>query len=196
MIKRITILLTATILVAGCAPTPQRPTEPIPQLQLVETLETDADRLLDYYAYMINLQGDTLLREYRHVKKANGENPNDFNRMQLIMLLSSPSAPFRNNELAQTMLKDWLQDDYHRYSKLRPLALLYDNYLSELGRQTRVINQTRKDLRQSKEASARQSKELGAAQEHSKELQEKLDALMEMEKNLIERQQVTQPDKP
>ena len=181
---------------AGCAPTPQKPTEPIPQLQLVETLETDADRLLDYYAYMINLQGDTLLREYRLVKKDNQVHPDDFNRMQLIMLLSSPSAPFRNNEDAHAMLKAWLQDDYHRYSKLRPLALLYDNYLTEAIRQTKLINQTRKDLRQSKEESARQSRELSAAQEHSKELQEKLVAIMEMEKNLIERQQVTQPDKP
>lgn len=196
MSRRIIIALIAANLVASCAPAPQKPTEPIPQLQLVETLETDADRLLDYYAYMINLQGDTLLREYRQVKKQNQQNPNNFNRMQLIMLLSSPSAPFRNNELAHAMLKAWLQDDYYRYSKLRPLALLYDNYLSELDRKTTVLNQTRKDLRQSKEVTARQSQELGAAKEHSKELQEKLDALMEMEKNLIERQQVTQPDKP
>ena len=196
MSRIIITTLIAANLVAGCAPAPQKPTEPIPQLQLVETLETDADRLLDYYAYMINLQGDTLLREYRQVKKQNQQNPNNFNRMQLIMLLSSPSAPFRNNELAHAMLKAWLQDDYYRYSKLRPLALLYDNYLSELDRKTTVLNQTRKDLRQSKEVTARQSQELGAAKEHSKELQEKLDALMEMEKNLIERQQVTQPDKP
>ena len=196
MSRRIIIALIAANLVASCAPAPQKPTEPIPQLQLVETLETDADRLLDYYAYMINLQGDTLLREYRQVKKQNQQNPNNFNRMQLIMLLSSPSAPFRNNELAHAMLKAWLQDDYYRYSKLRPLALLYDNYLSELDRKTTVLNQTRKDLRQSKEVTARQSQELGAAKEHSKELQEKLNALMEMEKNLIERQQVTQPDKP
>ena len=192
----IIILMIALALVAGCAPLPQKPTEPIPQLQLVETLETDADRLLDYYAYMINLQGDTLLREYRQVKKQHQENPNNFNRMQMIMLLSSPSAPFRNNELAHAMLKAWLQDDYYRYSKLRPLALLYDNYLAELSQQTTMLNQARKDLRQNKEDTARLSRELGAAQEHSKELQEKLDALMEMEKNLIERQQVTQPDKP
>lgn len=196
MIRRILIALIVVGLTAACAPSPTKPTEPIPQLQLVETLETDADRLLDYYAYMINLQGDTLLREYRQVKKQYQENPNNFNRMQLIMLLSSPSAPFRNNELAHAMLRAWLQDDYYRYSKLRPLALLYDNYLAELSRQTTVLNQTRKDLRQTKEEAARQSRELGAAQEHSRELQEKLDALMEMEKNLIERQQVTQPDKP
>jgi len=189
-------VLIAASCIAGCAPTPQKPTEPIPQLQLVETLETDADRLLDYYAYMINLQGDTLLREYRNVKKENETNPNDFNNMQLIMLLSSPSAPFRNTQRAQAMLEQWLQNDYHRYSKLRPLAQLFDNYLSEMTRQTVVINQTRKDLRQSKEDAARLARELGAAQEHSKELQEKLDALMEMERNLIERQQVTQPDKP
>lgn len=196
MTRQIMITLIAANFVVGCAPTPQQRTEPLPQLQLVETLETDADRLLDYYAYMIDLQGDTLLREYRSVKKEIQTNPNNFNRMQLVMLLSSPSAPFRDTKLAQAMLAEWLQDDYHRYSKLRPLVLLYDNYLSEVSRQNQVISQTREELRQANEASARRSKKLDAELEHSKELQEKLDALLEMERNLIERQQVNQPDKP
>lgn len=196
MRQRIMIVLITANLIAGCAPTPQVKDEPLPQLQLVETLETDADRLLDYYAYMIDLQGDPLLREYRIVQKENQANPNDFSRMQLVMLLSSPSAPFRDTKTAHAMLRAWLEDDYYQYSKLRPLALLYDNYLSEVSRQVEVINQTRQDLRQADEASAHQSRKLEAEREHSKALQEKLDALLEMERNLIERQQMTQPDTP
>ena len=196
MRQRIMIVLITANLIVGCAPTPQVKDEPLPQLQLVETLETDADRLLDYYAYMIDLQGDSLLREYRIVQKENQANPNDFSRMQLVMLLSSPSAPFRDTKTAHAMLRAWLEDDYYQYSKLRPLALLYDNYLSEVSRQVEVINQTRQDLRQADEASADQSRKLESEREHSKALQEKLDALLEMERNLIERQQMTQPDTP
>lgn len=189
-----------TLLMAGmvnaCAPTPQPVTEPLPRLQLVETLETESDRLLDYYAYMIELQGDALLREYHNVQRKNAANPTEFNRMQLIMLLSSPSAPFRDIKLAQSMLKEWLNDDYYRYSKLRPLVLLYYNDLSELDRQSEMINETTEKLRLANELNANRTLELEAALANSKELQHKLDALLEMERNLIDRQQINKPETP
>ncbi|NIO39853.1 MAG: hypothetical protein GTO41_06465, partial [Burkholderiales bacterium] len=181
---------------AGCAPQPRISDTPLPQLQLVETLETDADRLLDYYAYMVELKGDSLLREYRFVEKAHRTDPNDFNRMQLIMLLSSPSASFRNADLAHAMLRDWLKNDYHRYSKLRPLALLYNNYLSETKHREQVLDHATRQLLQVREQNALQSEQLQAQKAHSKELQEKLDALLEMERKLIERNELEQPDTP
>lgn len=194
------IVLTASI-AAGCAPQPAITTEPLPRLQIVETLETDADRLLNYYAYVTELQGDTLEREYRFVEKAYSADPNEYNRMQMIMLLASPRASFRNTDLARTMVKEWLQDEYYLYSKLRPLAMLYDSYLSEVERQNELIDQANKTLRQSdkqlrqaNERSAQQVEQIKASQQRSKELQDKLDALLEMERSLIEREQITEPD--
>lgn len=202
MNKHTAMMLLAVGAISGCAPQPQPTTGPLPQLQIVETLETDADRLLNYYAYISELQGDTLEREYRFVEKTYATEPNEYNHMQLIMLLASPRASFRNTDLAGDMVKDWLQDDYYRYSKLRALAMLYDNYLTEIKRQEDLVDRATKDLRQSdkqlreaNERSAEQAQQIKASQQRSKELQNKLDALLEMERSLIEREQLTPPDK-
>ena len=201
MNKRAIMMLLAANVAAGCAPRPPVTDEPLPQLQIVETLETDADRLLNYYAYMTELQGDTLQREYDFVEKAYTADPSEYNRMQMIMLLASPRASFRNTDLAHAMVKEWLQDDYYRYSKLRPLAMLYDNYLSEIQQQDEVIDKATKDLEQSNkqlrqvnERNVQQTRQIKASQQRSKELQDKLDALLDMERSLIEREQMTQPD--
>ncbi len=196
MRKRIVFVLITVSAVAGCAPKPRVTDEPLPQVQLVETLQTDADRLLNYYAFMTQLQGETLLHEYHFVEKACKTHPNEFNRMQLIMLLSTPNAPFRNTELAHDMIKKWLDDEYTRYSKLRPLALLYENYLAELKRQHDAIGRANERLQQANERSARHAREAKVSQERAAELQDKLDALLEMERSLIEREQMTKPEKP
>jgi peptidoglycan hydrolase CwlO-like protein len=119
------------------------------------------------------------------------------------MLLSSPSASFRDTGLAHTLLKDWLNEQYNAYSKLHPLALLYDNYLAELQRRDEVIERTTDQLRQANDRVERQNEriskqkaELATEKERLGQLQEKLDALLEMEKNLIERGQTPQPDIP
>ncbi len=195
MRKNAAITLLAASIAAGCAPQPPVTTEPLPRLQIVETLETDADRLLNYYAYVTELQGETLEREYRYVEKVYSTDPNEYNEMQMIMLLASPRASFRDTDLARTMVRRWLQDEYYRYSKLRPLAMLYYSYLSELKRQNRVIDQAKKSMRQANEQSAQQAEQIKASQQRSKELQDKLDALLEMERSLIEREEITQPDK-
>jgi hypothetical protein len=203
MTRRIITALLAATAATACAPQPKVTPEPLPQLQIVETLETDADRLLNYYAYMNELQGDSLEREYRSVRKSYDANQTDFNRMQLIMLLSSPSASFRDTELAHSLLKDWLNEDYQSYSKLRPLALLLDNYLSELGRIAQAKKRTASQMREASDLIARQSDRiaqqkaaLATEQQRTQELQSKLDALLEMERNLIERERLEQPNTP
>jgi len=202
MRTRIAAFLAGSLL-AACVPQGDVMRNPLPKTMVVETVETDADRLLEYYAFMTELQGEPLLREYQRVRKAFWADPNDFNRMQMIMLLSSPSATFRDTRLAHTLLKDWLADQYNTYSKLRSLALLYDNYLAELIRLEDANNQVSDQLRQAGDQVRRQSDrierqkaELAAEKQQSSELQNKLNALMEMEKHLIEREQMTQPDKP
>ena len=105
MNKRAVMMLLAATVVTGCAPRPPVIDEPLPQLQIVETLETDADRLLNYYAYMTELQGDTLEREYRFVEKAYTDDPNEYNQMQLIMLLASPRV--FTNSASRSQMKRW-----------------------------------------------------------------------------------------
>jgi hypothetical protein len=189
---------------AGCV-SPQREAavDSFPQRQVVETVETDADRLLNYYAYMAGLQGDVLLQEYQRVQEAYHSDPSDFHRMQLIMLLSAQSAPFRDTRLAQNLLRAWLGEEYNVYSKLYPLALLYRNYLAELERQDETIERASDELREARaqaqqkgERIAQQASEIATEKQRSTDLQEKLDALLEMEKALIERGQKQEPETP
>ena len=166
----------------------------VPRVAVVETVETDADRLLDYYSYMSELQGDTLLREYQRVQRLFNEEPNDRNRMQLIMLLSSQSATFRDTNAAKVLLEIWLDEQYNTYSKLRPLALLFNSYLTEVRRLDDAIGRQAGMLGKTSERAVHQAKELEVEKQKTAALQKKLDALLEMEMNLIEREQITTPD--
>jgi septal ring factor EnvC (AmiA/AmiB activator) len=121
--------------------------------------------------------------------------------MQLIILLSSQSATFRDTESANLLLRSWLGNQYNASSKLRPLALLFDNYLSEVRRMDGAIVREAGLLAESADIITRQAEELTNEREKRRDeqrqkqallkqkqaLQKKLDALLEMEMNLIER---------
>lgn len=175
--------------------------DPLPRKTVIETVETDADRLLDYYGYLTDLKGDKLLQEYERVKGLFAEKPNDVNRMQMVMLMSSQSAPFRDINAARVLLQAWLGYEYNTYSKLWPLALLLDNYLSEIrrleeaGMHLEVEFNANADLitRQAQDLE-RQTQALKSERKKTKALQKKLDALLEIEMNLINREKDTAPD--
>jgi len=193
--------LTTICFVAGCAQKVTGVPATVPRVEIVETVETDADRLLYYYAYINDLQGDTLVREYQQVKRMFDEDPNDFNRMQLVMLLSSQSATFRDTTAASFLLETWLRNKYNASSKLRPLALLLANYLTEVRRMddamireagtlaesTDIIKSQAQELTDEREKLRNQQRQTQALQKKLNALQKKLDALLEMEMNLIER---------
>ena len=182
--------------------------QPVEIVETEETEETDANRLLDYYAYISDLQGDALLREYQRAQKQFIDEPTDRNRMQLVMLLSSQGAPFRNTISANVLLQTWLDDESNTQSTLRPLADLYDDYLTEVQRLDKDISRQTDELSNTSERAARQAqildaekkwsaklqKKYGVEKARSAALQEKLDALLEMEMNLIEREQITNPN--
>lgn len=194
--SRKAIVIAASFVAAGCIPQLQpRTTEPPPRVTVIETVETDADRLLDYYAYIVALQGDNLENEYRRASIAFDESPDEFNRMRLVLLLASPSATFRNNERAHALLKQWLDDPYNEYSKLRPLALLYSNHLAEIRRMADSQQQTADKLKKAGEEISRLTHELETEKQRASTLRSKLDALLELEKNLIEREPKNQEPK-
>ena len=189
----VTALLGACVAI-GCTQKLTGVPATVPRVAVVETVETDADRLLDYYSYMSELQGDTLLREHQRVQRLFDEEPNDRNRMQLIMLLSSQSATFRDTNAAKVLLEIWLDEQYNTYSKLRPLALLFNSYLTEVRRLDDAIGRQAGMLGKTSERAVHQAKELEVEKQKTAALQKKLDALLEMEMNLIEREQITTPD--
>lgn len=209
MISRVTVaVLIAIGLAGGCAPKSTGVPAAISRVEIIETVETDADRLLDYYSYMSELQGDSLRREYQRVQRLFDDDPNDRNRMQMIMLLSSQSATFKDTHAAKGLLDIWLDDQYNTYSKLRPLAVLFNNYLTQvhrldeaIARQASMLGKTSKraarhaqKLDVEKKQTAALQEKLDVEKDRTAALQKKLDALLEMEMNLIEREQITAPD--
>ena len=178
-----------------------------PPAETVQTEEIDANRLLEYYADISELQGDALVQEYQRAQRVFVDEPTERNRIQLVMLLSLQGAPFRNTISANVLLQTWLNDESNADSSLLPLAELFDDYLTEvqrleeeISRQTDVLgNASERATRQAqkleaeKKWSAKLQKQNNAEKARSAALQKKLDALLEMEMNLIEREQITNP---
>ena len=207
-IRVIIASLTILVLGVGCTQNLHEILNPAPPVEVVEIEEPDATRSLDYYSYISDLQGEALLREYQRAQRVFVDEPTDHNRMQLVMLLSSQDAPFRNTNSAKVLLQTWLDDESNTHSTLRPLAELFDDYLTEvqrldkaMSRQTNMLSKTSEraasqaqKLDAEKKWSAKLQKEYDAEKARTAALQKKLDALLEMEMNLIEREQITNPD--
>jgi len=206
-IRVISAALTILALAAGCTLKLPEVLKTDPPAEAVQTEETDANRLLEYYADISELQGDVLLREYQRAQSVFIDEPTDRNRMQLVMLLSRQGAPFRNTISANVLLQTWLDDESNAHSRLRPLADLFDDYLTEVQRLVEENSRQTDVLSNASERAARQAQKLDAEKKWSAKLQkqndvekaraaalqEKLDALLEMEMNLIEREQITNP---
>lgn len=194
MNSRVAAAFVIACLAVGCTHKMTGIPSTVPRVAVIETVETDSDRLLDYYSYLTKLRGDLLIREYQRVQRSFDEEPNDRNRIQLVMLLSSPSATFRDTNAAKVLLEIWLNDQFNNYSKLRPLVLLLENYLTDISRLDEAVVRQAGMLSRTSERASRQARELNAEKKRAAALQKKLDALLEMEKNLIEREQIMTPE--
>jgi hypothetical protein len=179
-----------------------------PPEEVVQIEVNDANRLLEYYSYISDLQGEELQREYQRAQREFVDEPSDRNRIQLVMLLSLQNTPFRNTYAANVLLQTWLGDESNAHSKLQPLATLFADYLTDVHRLDKALSSQTDMLSMTSEGAARHAQQLDAEKKWSAKLQKKydiekartaalqkkLDALLEMEMNLIEREQITNPD--
>lgn len=150
-------------------------------LSVVSPVRSDSDRLLDYYARLKQLKPQDLGREYESVRKRYEEQQSDFRRIQLAMLLSLPGASFRDDAAALVLLQAWTKDKRNEASALRPMVVMLQTYLQE--------------LRRTDDAMQVQAGKLRDEQRRAEALQQKLEALLEMEMKMIEREQAAQPRK-
>jgi hypothetical protein len=165
-------------LFAACAVT-QPTRDPAPLLPPPQVKASDADRLLKYYHRVLSLKGGELAREYERARQAFEREGSDVNRIQLAMLLSLPSAGFRDDSAAIGLLQPVLKEQRGEESSLRPLALLMQSYILE--------------VRRAEDALQTQTSKLRDEQRRGEALQQKLEALLEMEMKMIEREQSAQP---
>jgi hypothetical protein len=83
---------------------------------------SDAERLLNYYEYALNLPSDQLAQEQERTLRFFGERRSDFALMQLVLLRCLPGATAKDRAQAQEMLSSYLkeaQDSWRSSSRHR-----------------------------------------------------------------------------
>jgi hypothetical protein len=105
----------------------------------------------------------------------------DLNRVRLAMLLSLPGTGIRDDQAALNLVQPWLNDKRYGNSVLRPLALMLHTQLSE--------------LKQLDEALQQQTAKAREEQRRADALQQKLEAILDLEMKMIEREQTAPPPK-
>lgn len=170
-------LVLTCCLLAACAPVEKRTTRAdAPWYQtLAESRQSDAERSLLFYERLRTMKAGELSRELETSRQAFENDKSDLNRLQLALLLSFPGTSFRDDSIAIALLNPVVKDKTAGTSTLRPLATLLQTELME--------------LRRADEASQQQAGKLKDEQRRGEALQQKLDAILDMEMKMIEREQ-------
>ena len=175
-------ILALAALLSGCPATTEQNTrserwyDPV-----VEPVQSEPERALRFYDRIIRLKGAELSQELATARKEFEIEKSGLNRIQLAMLLSHPGAAFRDDHAATSLLQPFFKDHDLGESPLRPLATLMSSQLME----TRKLD----------EALLQQTAKTKEEQRKSEALQQKLEALLEMEMKMLEREQTIPPKK-
>lgn len=177
----------ATLVLLACtqpqprpAPSPPSPPEPAPVVAppaqkppFSRQPVGDADRLVAYYGYLSGLSAEQLAREYERTLRFYREQYSDLTFMQVVLLRTMPNAPFRDSTQARDMLSSFMKEPRSRTSELQPLALLLLTMLNEQQEKGAEI-----------QAQAQRLKEETRRYDAVKQ---KLDALIDAERKMLER---------
>lgn len=126
-----------------------------------------------YYDHLRKQPATELAKEYDKARQDFAKTRSELNRVKVALLLSLPNAPFHDTLAALNLLNELPKETKDAPSGLRSFA----NFLGVLlAEQQRAINSA-DDL----------SQKLKDEQKRARALQEKVDAIKNMEKNLIRR---------
>jgi hypothetical protein len=146
---------------------------------VVEPMQNDDARALRFHEDLLKLKGAELARELESTRQDFEKDKSELNRVRLAMLLSLPGTGFRDDQAALNLLQPFLNDKRYENSVLRPLALVLHTQLSELKRLDDALQQQAAKTREE--------------QRRADALQQKLEAILDMEMKMIEREQTTPP---
>ena len=148
------------------APAPPIPPPTAPRV-------SDTERLLYYYEYALALPPEQLAREQERTQRFFGQNRSEFALLQLVLLRCLPGSSIKDRTQGQEMLSSYLKEARDRASELRPFALMLNNLISEqLRQETEIQTQIQKVKDETR---------------RNDQLQQKLDALVETERKMLER---------
>ena len=182
---RTMIGITLAIAVAGCeslkgpqpAPVPPavvaqppRPAAEVPAPKPIPGPEpgksaSDVENILIYFEHIKKLPANELVKELESARQAFARSKSEMSRLRLALLLSFPSAPFREDAKALELIEPMVKDARSQYTPLRGFAYVLSAFVVE-------------------------QKRLGS---HVQGLQEKLDALKSLERSLNERERGESP---
>jgi hypothetical protein len=155
------------------APAPEPPAPPPPPPPRV----SDAERLLYYYEYVLGLAPEQVAKEAERTQRFFGQHRSEFAQMQLVLIRTLPAATPKDRAQAVEMLAQYLKETRERPSELRPFALMVNTLLLEQQRQDAEIQF--------------QAAKLKDEARRYDELKQKLDALVETERKMLERNKET-----
>lgn len=171
-------VLTLTAACGNMAPRPVTQTAHVePTVQPAATVaapssETAVVWWLDYYRTMIDQPQNVLTREYKSAENAVSADKSLQNRLRVITLLSLRDTSFHNPEQAVKLLDGVISETEHPRSLRDAATILRNNLLVELEDTKKI------------QTLSGQVKEM---QSSTREMQNQLNALKEIERNLYER---------
>ena len=160
-------------LAAGCSTVVenQQPVEPSPSDLIVTGQMED---LMQYYDSLRKQPPAELARVYDKVKQNFVQNKSDANRARLALLLILPNTSFRDTTSALYLLNEWPRGDGKPISGLQSFRNLLTALLAEQQR----LNNSADEL----------SHKLKEEQKRVETLQNQIEAIKSMEKNMILRE--------
>jgi len=170
------------LLVGGCVAPAEPNSRRDPWYQAaVEVVQDDNTRALRFCEDALKLKGADLVREIDSTRQQFEADKSELNRIRLAMLLSLPGTGLRDDQAALNLLQPFLSDKSYENSTLRSLAFVLYAQLSEVKRLDEALQQ--------------QTAKAKEEQRRADALQQKLEAILEMEMKMLEREQTVPPPK-
>ncbi|OJY08813.1 MAG: dihydrolipoamide acyltransferase [Nitrosospira sp. 56-18] len=160
-------------MLGGCAIVPHTPSiEPSSQREIV--LTGQMDDMMEFYESLRKLSAAELSRVYDKVKQNFVQNKSDSNRIRLVLVLIMPHTSFRDVNSALYLLNEWPRGEAKTFNHLSSFRNLL---AAQLGEQQRLGNSV-DEL----------SQKLKDEQKRVETMQNQIDAIKSMEKNLLREQ--------
>ena len=167
--------LVAALLLGGCGSlTPHAPLD-------------DVATLLAYNQRLSRLPADQQRQEYLAAQQAFAGEASEMNRLRLALALCLPNATWRDDARLAKLLEESSSLNAAEGSAMRQLALLLYQEVGERRQEEQRLEASLRDERRRHEAQQREDKR------RIDELQSKLDALMEIEREFSRRRQKGKP---
>lgn len=157
-------------------PAPQPAAECVPR---VVEITSGADELLQYYAGLRTRSTAALKLELDDVKKEFAATGQEAARLKLAMLYQLPHSPLRNENQSAQLLEPYTRGDVRSLGPLRGVAQMLLAAIDQSRRQETALQA--------------QIAKVKDEQKRADELQRKLDALKDVERAMIQKDQGAKP---